>query len=192
MKLYEVGCIVKEVQPKNGVKITLEETQALVGGYVELVHLDDNNILLCDEEGLLKHKPINTLATIQAKGLGWKGSYLVGSVFIFKGQGVLNMSKARKNEMNKDIPEERITLRVLENYSKMQEELCRLRKKTREQGYRLNELNNQLQRLSSKEVRCELEKYRKLLLERDELREKNKALEQVVKQYEGLKKVFYQ
>ena len=46
MKLYEVGCIVKEVQPKNGVKITLEEAQALVGGYVELVHLDDNNILL--------------------------------------------------------------------------------------------------------------------------------------------------
>ena len=72
----------------------------------------------------------------------------------------------------------------------MQEELCRLRKKTHEQGYRLNELNNQLLRLHSKEVRCELEKYRKLLLERDELREKNKALEQVVKQYEGLKKFF--
>jgi hypothetical protein len=34
------------MQPKNGVKITLEEAQALVGGYVELVHLDDNNILL--------------------------------------------------------------------------------------------------------------------------------------------------
>ena len=100
------------------------------------------------------------------------------------------MSKARKNDMNKDIPEERITLRVLKNYSKMQEELYRLRKKTREQGYRLNELNNQLQRLHSKEVRYELEKYRKLLLERDELREKNKALEQVVKQYDGLKSFF--
>lgn len=92
--------------------------------------------------------------------------------------------------MNKNIPEERITLRVLENYSKMQEELCRLRKKTREQGYRLNELNNQLQRLHSKEVRCELEKYRKVSLERDELREKNKALEQVVNQYDGLKRFF--
>lgn len=97
------------------------------------------------------------------------------------------MSKARKNDVNKDIPEERITLRVLKNYSKMQEELCHLRKKTREQGYRLNELNNQLQRLHSKEVRYELEKYRKLLLERDELREKN---EHVVKQYDGLKSSF--
>lgn len=66
------------------------------------------------------------------------------------------MSKARKNDKNKDIPEERITLRVLENYSKMQEELCRLRKKTRELGYKLNELNNRLQRLNSKEVRCEI------------------------------------
>lgn len=75
MMLYEVGCICKEVQPNNGVKISLEEAQALVGGYVELVHLDDDNILLCDEEGLLKYKPINTLATIQARGLGWKCIY---------------------------------------------------------------------------------------------------------------------
>ena len=29
MKLYEVGCIVKDVQPKNGEKISLEEAQAL-------------------------------------------------------------------------------------------------------------------------------------------------------------------
>lgn len=72
------------MQPNNGVKISLEEAQALVGGYVELVHLDDDNILLCDEEGLLKYKPINTLATIQARGLGWKGSYLVGSVLFLK------------------------------------------------------------------------------------------------------------
>ena len=84
MKLYEVGGIIKEVQPKNGEKISLEEVQALVDGYVELIHLDGDNILLCDEEGLLKNKPINTLATIQARGLGWKGSYLVGSVLFLK------------------------------------------------------------------------------------------------------------
>lgn len=84
MKLYKIGCIAKEVQPKNGEKISLEEAQALVDGYVELIHLDGDNILLCDEEGLLKNKPINTLATIQARGLGWKGSYLVGSVLFLK------------------------------------------------------------------------------------------------------------
>lgn len=83
-KLYNVGCSVDDVQPKNEKKFSLDEAQALVDGYVELVHLNDDNILLCDEEGLLKHKPINTLATIQAKGLGWKGSYLVGSVLFLK------------------------------------------------------------------------------------------------------------
>lgn len=83
-KLYNIGCSVDDVRANDGKKFSLEEAQALVDGYVELVHLDDDNILLCDEEGLLKHKPINTLATIQAKGLGWKGSYLVGSVLFLK------------------------------------------------------------------------------------------------------------
>ena len=84
MMLYEVGCIVKEVQPKNGVKISLEEAQALVDGYVELIHLDGDNILLCDGDGVLRFKRINTLATSHAKQLGWKGSYLVGSVLFLK------------------------------------------------------------------------------------------------------------
>ena len=84
MKLYEVSCIVKEVRPKNGVRVSLEEAQTLVEGYVELIHLDDDNILLCDEEGFLKHKSINVLATMQAKRLGWKGRVLVGSVLFLK------------------------------------------------------------------------------------------------------------
>ena len=81
MKLYEVGGIIKEVQPKNGEKISLEEAQALVDGYVELVHLEDDNILLCDEEGLLKNKPINTLATIQARGLAGKVVIWLGAFY---------------------------------------------------------------------------------------------------------------
>lgn len=84
VKLYEVGCIVKEVQPKNGEKISLEEARALVDGYVELIHLDGDNILLCDGDGVLRFKHINTLATSHAKQLGWKGSYLVGSVLFLK------------------------------------------------------------------------------------------------------------
>lgn len=84
MKLYEVGCIVKEVQPKNGEKISLEETLALVDGNVELIHLIGDNILLCDGDGVLRFKRINTLATRHAKLLGWKGSYLVGSVLFLK------------------------------------------------------------------------------------------------------------
>lgn len=60
------------------------EALALVDGYVELIHLDGDNILLCDDDGVLRFKRINTLATSHAKQLGWKGSYLVGSVLFLK------------------------------------------------------------------------------------------------------------
>ncbi len=83
-KLYEVGCTVKEVQPKDGKKFTLKEAQSLVGGYVELVHLDGDNILLCDEEGLLKEKPVNQEASIEARRMGWRGGFLVGSILFLK------------------------------------------------------------------------------------------------------------
>ena len=83
-KLYEVGCPVREVQPKVGKKFTLQEAQSLVGGWVEVVHLEGDNILLCDEEGLLKEKPVNQEASVMAKRMGWKGGFLVGSVLFLK------------------------------------------------------------------------------------------------------------
>lgn len=33
-KLYNVGCSVDDVQPKNEKKFSLDEAQSLVGGYV--------------------------------------------------------------------------------------------------------------------------------------------------------------
>ena len=52
---------------------TLEEAQEIVGGYVEMVELNDLNLffhydtsliqLLVDEEGLLKGLPVNNLAS---------------------------------------------------------------------------------------------------------------------------------
>ena len=71
---------VLEIEPKNDKKYDLEDVQALVGGYVELVHLNGDNIMLLDEDGLLKNKPVNMQATIHAEQLGWQGGLLVGSV----------------------------------------------------------------------------------------------------------------
>lgn len=49
-----------EVKPANGREFTLEEVQALVGGYVEMVALPrKGESLLCDEEGMLKNKRLN-------------------------------------------------------------------------------------------------------------------------------------
>ena len=45
---------------------TLAEAQKLVGGYVERVRLL-NALLLCDEEGRLKEKPLNRVASMIAQ-----------------------------------------------------------------------------------------------------------------------------
>ena len=46
--------------------LTLEECQEIVGGYVQLVYLSNDDIMVIDEEGKLKNKPVNPQATIQA------------------------------------------------------------------------------------------------------------------------------
>lgn len=51
------------IEPKNGQAFTLEEAQALVGGWVEIVRLNDRCIMLVDEEGLCKEKLYNPQAS---------------------------------------------------------------------------------------------------------------------------------
>jgi Domain of unknown function (DUF3846) len=52
----------REVKPANGKKFSLEELQKLVGGYIEYVPRS-RPIAYCDEEGRLKEKPLNALAS---------------------------------------------------------------------------------------------------------------------------------
>jgi hypothetical protein len=58
---------------------TLEEAQSIVGGYIGFVKLE-HGILIVDEEGLLKNKPIN----MQASRL-YGHSAIVGDVILLKG-----------------------------------------------------------------------------------------------------------
>ena len=55
------------IEPKNGSKFELEELQEIVGGFIQLLYYD-NGIVVCDEEGKLKDKPFNTMATFIAHG----------------------------------------------------------------------------------------------------------------------------
>jgi len=51
-----------EVTPINGKYFTLEEQQEYAGGYVEYVYLDKTQkgrILIVDEDGLSKGRPVN-------------------------------------------------------------------------------------------------------------------------------------
>ena len=51
------------VSPANGSQFTLEELQEHVGGYIQLIHTPGGRLLVIDEEGKLKNKPINERAT---------------------------------------------------------------------------------------------------------------------------------
>jgi len=55
------------VVPKNGKTFSLKEMQGFVGGYIEMLQLQDGRIMWCNEEGKLKGLPVNSLATSACK-----------------------------------------------------------------------------------------------------------------------------
>lgn len=68
----------EEVQPANGKSFTLEEAQKLVGGYVELLRIPDN-IMLVNEEGKMRRLPQNDRAS-----LIYMRAVVVGDVLVCK------------------------------------------------------------------------------------------------------------
>lgn len=61
------------ISPKNGTDFKLKELQELVGGFIEIVQMY-GHIMVVDEEGLLKQKPYNAIASVIS------GRPLVGNV----------------------------------------------------------------------------------------------------------------
>jgi hypothetical protein len=61
--LYKSSGEILEVSPENGTNFGLREVQELVDGYVELLSLDQQNMILMDEEGKCRHKPVNINAS---------------------------------------------------------------------------------------------------------------------------------
>lgn len=78
-KLYKVDGTVELIEPTNGVNWTLEELQALVGGYIEIVRTVDNTFLILDEEGTIKNKLPNRIATER---------YIYGEMFVIVGDAI--------------------------------------------------------------------------------------------------------
>ncbi len=67
---------------------TLEESQKIVGGYIELVKARENGkrvvTLVVDEEGKMKNKPTNRNIT-ERYGSSIYGGYIVGDVIVLEG-----------------------------------------------------------------------------------------------------------
>jgi hypothetical protein len=55
--------MVQRVEPQNGKTFSLKELQTAVGGYIEVGRTHDGDYIVMDEEGKLKGKEINALAT---------------------------------------------------------------------------------------------------------------------------------
>lgn len=54
----------QNIAPQNGTDFQLEELHALLGGYVEVVKLDDGRLLLVNDNGKIKQLAINPQATV--------------------------------------------------------------------------------------------------------------------------------
>ena len=76
----------KDVQPKNGKKFSLSEAQKAVGGYVQLIRLDHQNIMLVNEDGKLQRSAKNLLATTVAHNFAaiFPNDFIVGDVLVCK------------------------------------------------------------------------------------------------------------
>ena len=75
-----------EITPKNGKMFELEEAQKLVRGYIQIIPLDGENVMVMDEEGKFKHNIANSTATRIAEQHNalLPGDYIVGDVIICK------------------------------------------------------------------------------------------------------------
>lgn len=81
---------VSEVSPKNGVDFKLKELQSIVGGYIEIVDLNNGWVMVIDEEGKLKNKPFNLVATMVASTQGAisNDDFIVGDCLVCKSEMV--------------------------------------------------------------------------------------------------------
>ncbi|MBD5199398.1 MAG: DUF3846 domain-containing protein [Bacteroidales bacterium] len=74
---------VTEITPRDGREFELEEAQVRVEGYVEIVQLSEEVIMIINEEGKYT-KGLNAVATGIANSHGalWYGDYICGNVVI--------------------------------------------------------------------------------------------------------------
>jgi hypothetical protein len=72
----------REIQPANGRAFTLDEMQAYVEGYIEILRLPDGRALVINEEGKLRQMPINPEATILAAPCVAPPDFIVGPALV--------------------------------------------------------------------------------------------------------------
>ena len=72
----------QETQPNNGSTFELEELQEVVGGYIEIVRLNDGRIIIVNEDGLSLNLPVNIEATNILRRDHSTTQYIVGNAIV--------------------------------------------------------------------------------------------------------------
>ena len=79
-KIIKVDGTCIDIQPEDGKYLSLEQLQKAVGGYIEIVNVDDDKILIINEEGKLEDLPVNTMATSLYQQVHGPIDVIVGNV----------------------------------------------------------------------------------------------------------------
>lgn len=85
--IYTNG-LVQEINPDNKHDFSLEELQRIVHGYIELIHLPKNRLMIINEDGKFEGLPVNILATREILSHGFN-DVIVGDVLICNSDEVL-------------------------------------------------------------------------------------------------------
>lgn len=72
----------EDYTPKNGTTFELEEMQKIVGGYIEIIRLNDGRLIIVNEEGLLQGLPVNIEATNILRRDHPTTQYIVGNAIV--------------------------------------------------------------------------------------------------------------
>lgn len=84
-KIYKQSGRVAKVTPSNGKHFTLTELQCLVGGYIEIVHLGNEEVMVIREDGkMCQDTEINHSATriAREKQAIWAHDCIVGNALV--------------------------------------------------------------------------------------------------------------
>jgi len=77
---------IEDVEPVNGEDFKLEQLQAIVGGYIEVVRSQaegDDRIMVVDEEGKIKEKFYNAKATdVLINQFGYMNDFIAGDALV--------------------------------------------------------------------------------------------------------------
>lgn len=81
-KIIKSNGKIENVEPKNGSNFTLEELKAFVGGWVEIVYMPHDELMVVNEEGKLADLPINRTATLIYQEAFGYSDVIVGDVLL--------------------------------------------------------------------------------------------------------------